>query len=319
MAIKPTVLHKIPALLLAVLLLSGCTKFLDFEGDDAPPRLVVNGVMYPDSAFQVELSNSLGFVDIGQIRPLTNGRVAVHEPGGALIDSLVHQGDGIYRSDAMAQQGVRYEVRAIAGAFAEVHATDIVPVAVPIVSWDTLQTSASDGFSDIENLNFTFTINDPGAESNYYVIEAFQKQRYFLSEIYDPVNGFIGYDTIFYDDPYLSRLYINSSDQVIMSENDLFVGEVAVYGNELFFGDALFNGSTREFSVNVEYFNPSGTVVMRLSSCSPDFFRYRRTLQRYDWVEGDPFAEPVQVFTNMEGGGLGIWGGASFYDVEIDF
>lgn len=319
MASKQPFFQNIPALFLAVLLLSACTKFLDFEGDDAPPRLVVNGVMYPDSAFQVELSNSLGFVDIGQIRPLLNGRVAVYDANGNLIDSLVHQGEGIYRADALAQQGMRYEVRASSGAFAEVHANDVVPIAVPIISWDTLRTTNSDGFSEYENLNFTFTISDPGAEMNYYLIEAFQLQRYFIVDVFNPFTGMFELDTIFNEDPYLSRLYMNSSDQVIMSENDLFVGELAVYGSELYFSDALFNGSTRQFSVNVEYFNPYGTVVMRLSSCSYDFFRYRRTLQRYDWVEGDPFAEPVQVFSNIQGGGLGIWGGVSFDEVDIDF
>lgn len=312
--------NRIPVLIIALILFSGCTKFLEFEGEKAEPRLVVNGVIYPDSAFQVELSNSLGFIDIGQIQTLSNGRVAVYDANGNLIDSLLHQGEGIYRSNATtAQQGMRYEVRAAAGAFTEVQASDLVPVAVPILAWDTLRTASSDGFSESENLNFTFTISDPAAEMNYYLIEAFQVQRYFINEIFNPSTGLIEFDTIFIENPFLSRLYMNSSDQVITSENDLFVGDLAVYGSELYFSDALFNGNTREFSVNIEFFNPYGTVIMRLTSCSHDFFRYRRTLQRYDWVEGDPFAEPVQVFSNIEGGGLGIWGAASFDEVDIDF
>lgn len=304
--------------LLAMMAVS-CTKYLDYEGEDAPPRLVVNGLMQADSNFTVELSNSLGFIDIGEIQSLENGRVAVFDEEGNFVDSLFHQGDGRYRGNAVAEANERYTVRAVADAFPEAYATDMVPLPVPIVSWDTLFSPTDEFGSGTETLTLSFNIDDPEGIDNFYLFDILSTQEYYVQPFFDNQGNIVGYDTIYIENPSEYSLCFETSDQILINENDLFVGETTFYSCNLLFSDRLFDGQNQRFSVRLDYFQPSVSLVLRLSSISEDYYQYSRTLQRYDYAEGDPFAEPVQVFTNMNGNALGIWGGSSTSETKIDF
>jgi hypothetical protein len=298
---------------------SGCTKYLDYEGDDAPPRLVVNGLMQADSNFTVELSNSLGYIDGGNIRTLEDGRVAVFDAQGNFVDSLLHEGEGQYRSNAVAEANERYTVRATAGDFPEAFATDVVPGAVPIAGWDTLLSTTDEFGSEIETLTIYFDIDDPEGTDNFYLFDILSRQDYYLQANYDGQGNIVYYDTVYFDYQYENTLCFETSDQILISDNDVFLGETTFYSCKLLFSDRLFDGQSQRFSVRLDYFQPSVSLVLRLSSISEDYYRYSRSLQRYDYAEGDPFAEPVQVFTNLNGDALGIWGGSSTSERRIDF
>jgi hypothetical protein len=313
------VLAVFAATLIVALSAGGCTKFIDFEGEGRPSRLVVNGLMQADSVFTVELSNSLGYIDTGQIQLLENGLVAVHDEDGNIVDSLQYQGEGRYRSTAVAQSGERYTIRAIAGSFPEAHASDLVPEAIPIFSWDTLTVPGPGSEFGEQSLNIFFNIQDPSTQENFYLLELYSVQDYVINPIFDLDGTFLGYDTIYIDDPSSFQYCLVTSDPVLMSENDVFAGEVSLFSCSLLFSDRLFNGQNRQFAVRIESFFAASSMELRLTSLSPDYYRYSRTLQRYDYVEGDPFAEPVQVFSNMQGNALGIWGGASISVVKIQF
>jgi len=58
-------------------------------------------------------------------------------------------------------------------------------------------------------------------------------------------------------------------------------------------------------------------MVATLSSVSEDYYKYNVTLAKYEQTQGDPFAQPVQVYSNIENG-FGIFGGySSFSDTLI--
>jgi hypothetical protein len=223
----------------------------------------------------------------------------------------------MYKGDAVAAMGQTYRAVASAANFPGISAVDYVPFAVPISSWDTAFV-AIDEFQS-EALEITFAVNDPGAIDNFYMIEVFQVQLYYLEYVdFDPNTGEAIYDTIYFDNPMRQQIYFSSTDVILTSEFDVGLGEVRVYNDRFVFSDILFNGTTRQFKIDVDYFNPSGTFELRLTSCSSDFFNYVRTLQRFEYTNGDPFVEPVLVFNNIEGG-LGIWGGSAANVVYIEF
>lgn len=298
-------------------LFAGCEKYIDFTGDDVPERLVLNGRIQADSVFSIELSNSLGYTDLGVIRGIENARVDVLNGQGQFMETLTDFGNGIYRGTATAAMGETYTVQASAANFPEISAVDNVPFAVPISSWDTAFVTI-DEFQP-EALEITFGLSDPGDLDNFYMIEVFQVQLYYLDFVgFDPNTGNAIYDTIYYENPVRQQIFFSTTDVILTSEFDVGLGEVRVYNDRFVFSDILFNGTSRQFKVDVDFFDPSGTLELRLTSCSSDFFNYVRTLQRFEYTNGDPFVEPVLVFNNVAGG-LGIWGGSAPSVVYIEF
>ena len=66
------------------------------------------------------------------------------------------------------------------------------------------------------------------------------------------------------------------------------------------------------FSAKTYYIDPNtgGFYQVILTSLSEEAYKYFVTLDRYYMANGDFFAEPVQVISNIENG-LGIFGGKS--------
>jgi len=306
-------------LLVFALLSTGCRKYLDFEGEDLQPRLVLNGLAIADSVLTVQLTNSRGVIDPGALAAVTNGQVRVFDDQGDLVEELVHVGEGKYRGTVTIVPGSVLAVKAEATGLEAVQATDRVPLAVPVQQWDTATIATNSGGSgfDQNSLEITLTINDPGDRSNFYLIEGFVGQDFIIEEFFDPISGTLITDTIFFDEPVWSRAYFSTTDQVLISESGAGLGETRVYFGGAAFRDQFFNGNTRTFTVRLEGFFRSSTLDLRLVSISEAAFRYYRTLERYAYADGDPFSEPVQVFTNVQGG-LGIWAGTNVEQVIIE-
>ena len=309
----------LPVSILMVFILLGCEKYLEYEGEDAKPRLVLNGVFSADSAFSVELSNSQGYVSNGSLNTISNGKVAVFNENGELVDSLEQAGDGIYTGTALAQANVLYEVRASAGALGSIYAIDFAPSTVPIANWDTTTIPVSEYDYTVDKLQIEFVINDPSGTENFYIIEVFNTQYYYIDFQFDPQTGMTIMDTIYYEEPNRNLTGFTTSDPILLSDAELALDETLYYTNSLAFNDALFDGNLQGFKILVEtyYSQQSGaSLELRLTSCSEAYYKYKRTLESYYYTEGDPFAQPVQVFNNIENG-LGIWAGSSPFSVEI--
>lgn len=302
-----------------VLLNSSCEKYIDFEGDEANPRLVLNGIFSPDSVFSVELSNSSGYGTKGSLQTIPYGKVAVFDNDGQFLDSLKHTINGIYKGTQSASANKSYSVQASAGNLGNVWASDYIPEVVPIVSWDTVATSVTEYDYTEKRLQLDFTINDPGGSANFYVLELYLTQYYYLSYQYDPNTGVQWIDTVYYDQPYRSLSSFSTSDPILLSENEIDLGETMYYSNSMAYSDALFNGKSQTFRISVSYYGggESTNVELELKSCSEAYYKYKRTLDNYYYTEGDPFAQPVQVFNNIENGGLGIWAGYSTSIIKL--
>ncbi len=314
-------IHNILKILFSVLVIavisSSCEKYIDFEGENMPRRLVLNGLVQADSVFRVDLSHSLGYIDIGALSSVENGTVEVYLSDGLLLETLVHTEDGTYEGNQVAMAGQSYRVEARAPGMQDVWAADLVPQPVAISDWDTI-TTTTDEFFGSSALNISFTITDPTGD-NYYAIEVFETRLYEVEVIgFDPQTGQAIYDTTYYDNPERYVLGLSTNDVVLASEYTTSLGDGMIYDDRFQFSDELFKSTTRTFNINLDYFSRASDIEIKLSSCSPDLYQYYRTRQRYNNTVGDPFAEPVQVFTNVESG-LGIWGGQSAYSVVVEF
>jgi hypothetical protein len=298
----------------ALVAATGCRKYVVFDGDDRPPRTVVNGVMHAHQPFEAHVSNSRGYTSIGGLSDIVNAQVRVYNAQGVRIDSLVHISSGRYEGTQVALPGNEYTVK-VRSPFGEVQATDRVPGAVPILNWDTVRIPIPDA-PFISTMEISITITDPGQEANWYYLEVLNGLNYIIEWVFNPNSGSFEPDTIFFDEAFFDRATISTADPLILSENDAGIGETRIWSRGLTFTDQLFNGTTRTFSIRMESFFTPSTLIVRLHHTSPELWRYIRTANRFLATEGDPFAEPVPVYTNVRGG-LGMWGATHVSEVEI--
>ncbi len=112
---------------------------------------------------------------------------------------------------------------------------------------------------------------------------------------------------------------MNSSDAGIETfTSDLADMNTCLDNNGIFFRDDLFNGKVKELKLFVPSeviepgFNGTDTLYgsVELWHVTEAYFRYRKSFKVADQSNGDPFAEPANVYSNVEKG-FGIFSIAS--------
>jgi len=134
-------------------------------------------------------------------------------------------------------------------------------------------------------------LKDPDTLGNYY--RAFTK--------------ILGKDSVFLH-PYPS-----------VADDRYFNGKNAEY--QLFRGrnpleDNLYNDNGLDSAgVARWYFRTGDTVVVKLCQIDVQHYRFWYSMEQQFMTDGNPFATPTSLKTNIEGGAIGVWGG---YGVYID-
>ena len=91
-----------------------------------------------------------------------------------------------------------------------------------------------------------------------------------------------------------------------------FMDETSYSGDDALFSDILFNGETKqiEFTIFLGKIDEGEDVLsslkVELRNVSESYYYYYRSVDLHQMNEGNPFAEPVQVYSNVENG-LGIF------------
>lgn len=93
------------------------------------------------------------------------------------------------------------------------------------------------------------------------------------------------------------------------------------------YDDKFFNGQSFEFSLmrgiesltdtttdeEMTFFKIGDTVIVKACTMDKAHYDFWRSAEGEMYTSGNPFASPTQIVTNIEGGGLGIWGGYGVY------
>ena len=128
----------------------------------------------------------------------------------------------------------------------------------------------------------------------------------------------------------IGYLYGFMSDNASTSDN--FMWDMKKIGDPLFtkpfgpfFNDAFFNGLAFEFTLynpmsfqdstysenERGFFKQNDTVVLRLSKLGKKEYQFFDKKYNQIFSSGSPFATPINVPSNIEGGALGVWVGYS--------
>lgn len=321
-------LIRILPLITLALSFSACETIVDVDIPDEPPRLVANAFLQADSMVVVELTQSQSILvnsDLKSVRGATVSLLEEAQPVATLEES---EAPGIYFSTFAPSVGRTYTLRVSKDGFEPVEATTFIapPVTIRSVEVDTsVFINSYVNFEDslITERNVTLdeirlSFDDPASERNYYEISAYRYDLQIQSR-YDSEGNLIDTDTVRYFRP----LYLRSDDPAISGgESDPLEGESDFYGIALLFNDDFFNG--KQYSLRFSEaqgfgfssgYEPQLYVVLR--TIDEAQYRYLRSVDLQYENEDNPFAEPVQVYSNVENG-FGIVAGSSASQVVVD-
>jgi hypothetical protein len=278
-------MKKIPILLSVILALTGCDLAVDVEAPFSEPDLVLNSVLTPDSLLSARVSLNRYALDDKPFEKIDNAQVVVYEADIA-IDTLTPKGRGFYKSKKIRPEpGKTYSIKASDGNHQPVTAVTFIPVATKLISAVFGETVQVDG-NETTELKIKF--KDDQAVKNYYqlIVEIAQ-------EIYDDETDKVVAVTYWCE--------LSSVDPAI--QNDEPKPRSAI------FKDLLFNGKEVELTFKVKG-RLTGITNVILRTLNESLYDYFRTSSLQETVADNPFAQPVNVYNNVENG-LGIFSGYS--------
>jgi len=181
----------------------------------------------------------------------------------------------------------------------------------------------TENFDNYRFIPITVTFNDPPGD-NYYEIEVFTVRKEVVGIDPNPDNP----PYIFSDEDRYGMLKTFSFNPLTNSRD--FDASQLRENTVLLFRDSEFKNQNIELEILAQYNGPANTlkqlkdvlfleleVVVALRNVTREYFLYKTSLEKYFEKEGNPFAEPVNVFTNIENG-LGIFTGFAQTSFRID-
>ena len=281
--------YNILFLLLSLIALSSCgedffNQVVDIDIPEHEPLLAVSGhFRAQDTTLTVFVSRSAGILDPVNFDTLevAGATVEVLKDGEA-FQTLPNVGSGYFRLNLEDQLGAglhTYSLEVRAPGYGEAKAWQTMPAPVPIQ--DAVY-EAEGGIDPDGNKVNTLSVEfeDPAGNDNYYFLEAFVTVT----------------DTFFGDWEY--TIYLESEDVLVEYQD-----------RGLLFRDGPIDG--KQYALKAYFFDnihlrPDAQLTVRLHSISRDRYLFLRTLDLYSNAQDNPFAEPVVVHNNVEGG-VGIF------------
>lgn len=307
-------------LIISLLFTVSCKEEIVFKGSELTPRLVVNCLISPDSIIvaQVKQSNPIQKPTYGN-NTVANAVVRLYENSKFIgfltlnteeieIGNTAYSIGEVYSLSGLnLKEGNLYRLEVEASGFEPVSAEVTIPHPVQISTVDTSYITIRDVRNDDARvISFHVKFSDPTSERNYYRLVVRETNGFTGSW------GYGGHEGTFYRvriDHAISLL--GSNDVAINPQGsnyeDSFLSPA--YNRFFVFSDDLFNGTDATVSVYIKrYTHPwidikeFNLYEIELHSISKEYYLYEKSFRQFDHKYDDPFAEPVQVFSNIENG-----------------
>jgi hypothetical protein len=293
-------------------ILAACEKNVTIDIPQRAPRLVLDGQLEKGRQFRVSVGKSRGILQpLNYSLSLEDNYVVkdampVVFENNVAIDTLVfNPSDYHYRTirNKTVRDGFTYTLRVTAPNFEQAEAISVVPSQSQIASVTRVlnaRTNADGNSMD----QITIKLNDP-VEVNHYQISFFAA---------DNGSG-TGYP--------ITCVSTTDKDLESIGDNtDPTATDNCFDGSQLLMKDVNFNGGTKVLTVFIETArltnNYSGGNVHRpfvkVYRLTADHFKFIKSLSIFENTGGNPFAEPVNVFSNVTNG----YGLFAAYTMAVD-
>lgn len=331
------------------LLLYACETAVEVEVPRNPSQLTVNSLFHPDSVWQVELTQNRYILDNTRFTSVPDAEVRILQEGRT-VAVLDYMGDApftnnsIYRAkNSYPQPEENYILEVDYPTLGSVSANSQVPTSrVTIISavLDTLDERPGSGISsNAIAYGITLQFKDPPERNFYSISTNIHWEKWGNAVIDDTIVG--------------AALSIESFLTYIHSDDPIVINPLNNYREELLFEDISFNGEMYELKLYMSFNKDNGlyadlfskplilqgetiydfqgkvflvpgdtfgvnTLHVLLRTVTEEYYDYFYTRDLQASVENNPFAQPVQVFDNIEGG-LGIFAGYSQIEKKVTF
>ena len=301
-------MKKLFFLLSVSLIYISCEKVIPFEGDVNTPKLVINSVFESDSTFKVHVSSSRSVIDTSSFENIDDAVVTIKDGNGNVIEVLNHVVNGFYKGQVLPEENTTYILKVNHPNYADITASDSLPSPIIINSVDT--STILDPING-NRLRISMNFDDPGNNQNYYLLETYSVNEYLIVE---------NLDTIEYE--------LDTTKQFMVLTDEVFQNGGSPWRDQGLFNDLLFNGQNKTLEIEIPNENWSGsedgydwsyktlTLRLYLHNITISYYYYRTSLELFQNASGNPFAQPVQVYSNIENG-FGVFAGSqiSFFDL----
>lgn len=306
-------MKKLIYILPVLIWLASCEKEISVKVPEYTPRLVVNCSGEVNEPIWVSVSKSIGVLNYNGLQNLevTNATVKLFVNGN-YVETLEQNPDSLglshFFSKTIVQQGNEYRIVISAPGFTDAEATSSVTPFVPF-SVERIRNVRITQYGNMQDeIRISFT--DAPARDNHYMLQLWESYEFDTSTSQGPYPRYYGGGCI------------NSSDPSIESLGDFsFEENECLYAKEIFISDELFNGRTKELKLYVDTTwgfshrdSMTGQVFygkIRLYNLSDAYYKYLKTYNYASNNSGNPFAEPINVYTNIVNG-YGIFSLSNF-------
>lgn len=292
---------------LAALLTVGCTKQIEFNGEETEPLPVMVSYVEADSLFHVKMSLSRFFLSGGGFKYVNDAAFRAEVDGAASSMTFARVDEGYYVSDRALHAGDTMTLHVTVPGHGTVSAGCRMPAAPTVSNVKTRIFSSVDS-SYLEDtgyhyypynyfdVDFSFALHDPAARGNCYLLRAFT---------IDSATGRREKVMLSIDDDVIYDVDVSGETFDIASGSDFS------YGWQVLFTDERINGQSHTVKGTIGSVSLASTATIELQVCavSRDTYLYLATLRaQNDSDDGINFlSEPVQIHNNVEGG-IGILG-----------
>ena len=291
-----------------VFILFSCTKEVVIPIDQSKAKLVVNGLFNTDSLWKIEVSASRYIYDTTSLPLINDANVTITDQDNNSLQ-LSNQGQGIYTSNIEKPEiGNSYFISVSHPDYDNVSSSNQLPSAVNITNIDWQEQILIDGELK-RKVKITF-IDSP--DPDYYVLRL-QAHVWTVEE-----EGNTS-DT----SREIIPVYFSSQNAAVENKND----------NDFYsstnFTDALFNDGEYTIDILADEFYFTGkeedseedifgidSISIVMSKVSQEYYYYESSYQSFTSSRYS-FAQPVQVYSNIENG-HGIFAGFSSLKRVID-
>ena len=293
--------------------LCACEQVIEPDLPEHPPRLVLQAFFTSDGAWTAHVGRSSWILEPRSFDPpvtdaevelLAGDRVVGKLEFNYTVVAYVFEGGAL-------QAGETYSLRVAAPGFETVRATDTVPGPVQTSVRLSRPRAAGSESGGGRDFSIELEIQDPPGEANYYQISLFRvyQGRDEEDEARDFIPAFRREESFSTRDP--SILADNSVDESPFEEGDF-------EGRAPYFRDTLFDGKTHEIELSTDFDGDPDFSEIRLQvlHISEAFYEYLKTARLHHDTLDNPFAEPLNVYGNVENG-YGIFAGYSSRTFEL--
>lgn len=266
-----------------IFLIQACEKPIDISSVTLNTRLVVNALLNNQDQISIGVSQSTTISDSVKPAPIRTANVVVIDKSGNRITCTYDLTNERYICPVVPHAGDAFSVIVSASGFQDAYAQLVIPglASAGKALWRDSTSFDSLGFP---NGTITVTINDNGAEKNYYRVNLYH-----------------------YETSTAEFLTLQPAlDDAELNQQAIFTEDGGVI-----FTDKLFNGKNRQikFTTPFGYGFQTPKFMVVVENLSTEYYRYFKSLDDYKQYSG-VFGEPPQVFTNISNG-LGIFAGSS--------